>query len=425
MTGKHRSAVPWPITVVAATVLASCAFGDGRGEWAGTITDSAGIRVVHNPEEGLWCPGDEWTFAEALLIGSVEGDPAYEFGRIASIQVGADGSIFVFDPQASEVRVFDPEGVPLRSFGRRGRGPGEFGSAAAGVFLMDDGQLVVPDVGTGRISRFSSEGEFLGSIAASFAGGFPVRWDSDGDGSLVVQRRSMGINEDPNLEVGDPLMRIAADGSEEMLVLMPQAKTVWMEGNAPRFRYFETEPSWDLGPSGTLRTAMTQEYRIALRGKDGSIHTVVTKPSSQRAVTDGDKFRYETLLREALARTGISPEAVQRQIDRLSYGTTFPAFNQLMEGPDGTTVVQQIGELNEMERLDLSEEQSRRMGSGTWDVFDTDGRYLGPVELPERFTPMVWQPDAVYGRWLDDQDVAHVRRLSLTRSTRSAGEPCR
>lgn len=424
MTKKSRSTVPWPI-VAAAVALAGCGPADRAPEWAGTVTDSAGIRVVHNPEQGLWCADDEWTFTDALLIGAEGGDPAYEFGKITSIQVSPDGSIFVFDPLASEVRVFDPGGMHVRTFGRRGKGPGEFGSAAAGIFLMDDGQLLVPDIGNGRINRMSPDGEFLGSVPASYAGGFPVRWDGAGDGSLVVQRRAMGMNEDPDLETGDPLVRIAPDGSETTLVIMPKAKTVWMEGNAPRFRYFETEPSWDLGPSGTLRTGMTQEYRIALRGGDGVIRTILTRPSPPRAVTDADKFRYETLLREALTRTGISPDAVQRQIDRLSFGTTFPAFNQVMEGPDGTTLVQRIGELSEMERLDLSEEQSRRMGSSTWDVFDADGRFLGPIDLPSRFTPMVWQTAVVHGRWLDDQDVAHVRSLNIVPGARSPGEPCR
>jgi len=97
----------------------------------------------------------------------------------------------------------------------------------------------------------------------------------------------------------------------------------------------------------------------------------------------------------------------------------------MLAGCRETTPVQRIGELSEMERLDLSEEQSRRLGSGTWDVFAADGRFLGPIELPGRFTPMVWQSDAVYGRWLDDEDVAHVRKLNLDRGAAIPGASCR
>jgi hypothetical protein len=195
---------------------------------------------------------------------------------------------------------------------------------------------------------------------------------------------------------------------------MPKAKTVWMEGAAARFKYFETEPSWDLGPSGDLRTAMTQVYRIDIRGPDGSIHTSFTKPSPGRPVTDQDLSRFEALMRDALERMELSPAAIQRQLDNFAFGTTFPAFNRIMEGPDGTTLVQQIDELSAISALDLSEEMSRRLGSRTWDVFDADERYLGEIVLPARFSPMVWETSAVYGRWLDDLDRHYVLKLDLS-----------
>jgi hypothetical protein len=290
---------------------------------------------------------------------------------------------------------------------------------------MDDDRLVIPDLNNQRISSMSLEGDFLESAMASYASGFPVRWDSDGGGSVVVQRRAMSYNEDPDLEAGDPLVRIDRDGGEETLVILPKAETVWMEGNAPRFRYFATEPSWDVGPSGTLRTAMTQLYRIELRGGDAQIRSVITKPSPPRPVTDGDRDRFIELMRDALTRMDLTPSGVDRQIDRLNFGTTFPAFNQVMEGPEGTTLVQGINDLAEMEALDLSEEMSKRLGSLTWDVFDPEGRFLGTIALPARFTPMVWQHDAVYGRWLDEMDRSHVRKLNLEGVGREPEGGCR
>jgi hypothetical protein len=397
--------------------LSSCSPENRSREWGGSIQDSLGIRVVHNPDQGLWGPGEGWTLEEELVIGTDEGDPAYQFGRITGIQVDPGGRIFVFDQMAKEVRVFDPQGIHLRTFGGAGQGPGEFSGSARDLFLMVDGRLTVPDLGNGRIGWMSLEGELLTSAPASFAGGFPVRWDSDGQGTVVVQRRAMGFNEDPELEAGDPLVRIHPDGTEETLVLMPKAETVWMEGAAPRFRYFATEPSWDLGPSGILRTAMTKHYRIEFRESGGAVHTILTKPSPPRPVTGDDLRRFRELMRGALARMDLSPDAIQRQIDGLSFDDTFPAFNRIMEGPQGTTLVQQITDLNEMRTLDLSQEMSRRLGSLLWDVFDAQHRYLGTVELPPRFEPMVWRADAVYGRWLDEVDRHHVMKLGLRMAT--------
>ncbi len=383
--------------------------------WSGSISDSLGIRVVHNPADGLWAPGDEWSFAEALTIGSDTLGAAYQFGEVTSVAVAPDGTILVFDRMASEVRTFDAEGRHLRSIGREGAGPGEFSSSASGMFLMADGRLAVPDMRNTRITWLDLEGSFVSSTPTSYASGFPVLWDSDGSGRLVVQRRAMGQNQDTTLAQGDPLVQLDDSGGETELVVLPKARTVRMEGNAPRFTYFETEPSWDLGPSGTLRTGMTQEYRIEVRGADGTIRSILTLPREGRPVTQADRARYAELMRDALTRMGVAPDGVQRQIDRMEFGSTFPAFNQLMEGPDGTTLVQQVRDLDQIEQLDLSEERSRRLGSSEWDVFAEDGRYLGAVSLPERFKPLVWAQDAVFGRWLDDLDRAHVRKLAIRR----------
>jgi len=401
---------------VAAAAILSCQPDSRSDDWAGTVRDSAGILIVENPKEGLWEPGEEWTFSETLTIGADEVDPDYQFGKITSIQVGPDGLIFVMDQMAGEIRVFDQEGSFVRALGGRGEGPGEFSGSAADVFLMEGYRLAVPDLGNQRISLLSPEGEFLGSTMTSYASGFPVRWGGDGAEFVFVQRRAMGFNEDPDLEAGDPLVRIDLEGNEETLVIMPKAETVWMEGAAARFRYFASEPTWDVGPGGTILTAMTQVYRIDFLNPDGSMARILTKDSPSRPVAERDLARFVELMRDALKRMELSPSAVQRQIDNLSFGTTFPAFNRIMVGPEGTTFVQQIGDLHTMERLDLSEEMSRRLGANTWEVFDAESRYLGVITLPERFTPMAWESDAVYGRWLDGLDRSHMMKLTLVRN---------
>jgi hypothetical protein len=74
--------------LITAIGASSCTDGDRAREWMGSVQDSAGIRLVSNPEEGLWCPGGEWTFTDGLTIGADVGDPTYEFGKITGIQVG-------------------------------------------------------------------------------------------------------------------------------------------------------------------------------------------------------------------------------------------------------------------------------------------------------------------------------------------------
>lgn len=401
---------------LALLAVSSCVGEVRPPDWAGTEADSAGIRLIHNPAVGLWAEGEGWGFSETLTIGADAGDPNYEFGRITDVAVGPDGDLFVLDGMAGEIKVFDGAGAFLRAFGGRGEGPGEFSAGAAALCLTDGGRLVVPDMGNQRISWISLHGEPLASERTSYSQGFPVRWDCDGHGTILVQRRAMGFNENADLEAGDPLARIDARGVDSTLVLLPKAQTVWMEGATPRFRYFATEPSWDLGPSRTLRTAMTAEYRIELRGSDGAVHTVITKDSPFRPVTEADRERFLELMRAALVRMDLSPGAIQSQISNLSFGDTLPVLNQVMEGPGGTTLIQQVADLNDLETLDLSVEMSRRLGSLKWDVFDSDGRFLGEIQLPPRFTPLVWTSDTVVGRWMDDLDRHHLKVFAVVSS---------
>src|SRR5690606_2813863 len=95
-------------------VLAACGGAPGSADWAGTVRDSAGIRIVENPAVGLWRRGEEWRVVEELRIGVTEGEPEYMFGNITGMAADRDGRIYVLDQQAQEVRIFDAQGTFLR-----------------------------------------------------------------------------------------------------------------------------------------------------------------------------------------------------------------------------------------------------------------------------------------------------------------------
>ena len=50
-----------------------------------------------------------------------------------------------------------------------------------------------------------------------------------------------------------------------------------------------------------------------------------------------------------------------------------------------------------------------------WSVFDTDGRWLGQVAMPEGFTVYHIGTDYVLGRWRDDLDVEHIMLYGLVK----------
>ena len=68
---------------------------------------------------------------------------------------------------------------------------------------------------------------------------------------------------------------------------------------------------------------------------------------------------------------------------------------------------------------DLSEEELESFNptldqnSSKWDVFDSEDRYLGVVELSDRFTPFLVKGDRCYGVHRDEYDVQYVQVLRI------------
>ena len=154
-TARLTALAPLPIVAIA------CSTGDTASTWAGTVTDSAGVQVVHNPLEGIWGPRDAWALEEVLSIGELLGEPEYQFGQIISVDTDDAGNVYIADFQAQEARVFDSEGLYTHTIGGAGAGPGEIGMGLSGVFALPD-EVFVPDIGNGRINRCAHDGELLG-----------------------------------------------------------------------------------------------------------------------------------------------------------------------------------------------------------------------------------------------------------------------
>jgi hypothetical protein len=48
-----------------------------------------------------------------------------------------------------------------------------------------------------------------------------------------------------------------------------------------------------------------------------------------------------------------------------------------------------------------------------WEVFDSEGRFLGVVAMPSRFDPMVFRGGKIYGTWRDELDVSYAVRFGI------------
>jgi hypothetical protein len=88
-------------------------------------------------------------------------------------------------------------------------------------------------------------------------------------------------------------------------------------------------------------------------------------------------------------------------------------MSQLLVGPDGTLWVQQIQTADQIGATGAIDLQD--MGSSVWEIFDSEGRFLGATTFPDRFQPLRVLGDSFWGIQRDDLDVASVLGLRLVR----------
>lgn len=405
------------LLLAALPALQAC--GGGGSAWQGTVTDSAGVAVVHNPATTIWGPGDEWTVTEDLKIGSVGGDPHYQFGQLTSVAVAGDGTIYVNDLQAVEVKAYDSQGQFLRTIGSKGSGPGEFVQPLF-VLVGPDGSVIVPDLGNQRVNRFGPDGEPRGSFPIQMQAGIPARWMVDDAGRLLAQLRGLNIPGMAALAEGDPIVVYDTTGAVvDTVALLPKGQTV--EGITEEnlsIKVFAPEPVWDLDSTGSVYYAMNDQYRILVNSPDGALQKIITRDVTQKPVEESDRTAILRAMREQYQQFGVPPQQLDQLMQAIGFADFYPAFGNLFVGPGGTLWVQRIRSARDMagEAEEAAEFDPQNIGSPEWEVFDAEGRYLGVVTLPERFTPVGGKGDDLYGIWRDELDVQYVLRLKVNRT---------
>src|SRR5690606_36959635 len=146
----------------------------------------------------------EWTVADDVWIGAVDGDGPDVFGSITALAADAEGRIHLFDGQSYELRTFGPDGSFISRFGRRGGGPGEF-QHVIGISLAPDGTLRVID---GQNARYTSlQGDEVAAPYRRGAGVYTVPWVGGHGGEYLYDVVLV-----PGGEPGEVLVRVNADG---------------------------------------------------------------------------------------------------------------------------------------------------------------------------------------------------------------------
>lgn len=410
-----------PVVAAAlAAFAAGCAGTDGD-EWQGTVRDSAGVAIVENPAQGMWSADERPAITEALRIGETEGGRAeLQFGTIAGLDIDSQGNIHVLDQQASKIRVFGPDGSYLREMGGPGSGPGELSPAAVGLIITPGDTVVVPDPAQARLTRYAPDGEPLGSTPLNMAQGIPMRWDVMPDRRMVSQVRMMPMpgSQPPAggqpAEMHDWLLLRAPDGTVTDTVLeLPAGQTFqFQQGGGARIRIFEPEPIWAIDSEGRIIYGINSDYRLRMHDEQGELQRIVTLPFELRPVTETDQDAFRRFIQEAWANAGVPPAAMDQLLAGLSFGDNYPAFANIIGGPNGTIWVQHVKTAQDVAD-EGGEFSAQDVGASDFDVFDAEGRFMGVLALPDRFQPLRVSGDRIYGVWRDELDVQHVMVLEF------------
>lgn len=403
--------------------------GADPNSWQASVDTFGQTITVRTLAGSVW--GGEASLVPELVIGELDGPEEYLFGEIRSVEVGEDGTIFVLDVHVPAVRVFDSDGIHLRTIGKEGNGPGEYKSPD-GMAILPDGRVLVRDPPNGRITVYDAEGHFLEQWPLT--GGFNTdrRFYVDQNGrsfaNTILERGTSPWDWTYGVVVyspaGEILDTIPAPTWDYDL---PRLTASNENSSTARGVPFHPIPTWTFSPLGYMVGGLPTEYRIDLNRSDSSILSI---EKVHQAVP--------VLSAEADERRQSMTRSLRRRFPGWSWNgppipEQKPPFKEIFTSREGDIWVSLSTEGNPLMTDGEAAEVERATGSRplrffepiVFDVFTSDGRYLGQVPTPASFRlepePVV-RGDHVWAVTRDELDIPRVVRFRIVPPEEKNGE---
>lgn len=363
--------------------------------------------------------GSEWGEArlvEELRMGRIEGADHDMFGQVGGLAVTSEGDVLVYDAHATALRRYDAEGRYQGTIGGTGSGPGEYRNVA-GLAVLRDGRIVVNDFGNGRYNLYAPDGEFLDTwpVRPAIAARRPLHPHPDG-GVFLHDMRLEGAGQTRH----EILVHLSGEGvpGDTVIVLHADYRPPGLEVRTDRLAVGQTVPfsptrGWSITAEGDLVSMVGERYAIDVHRSDGSILRLIRRVDPV-AVTPAERAVEEARVREFFARF-----TEGWRWDGPAIPDSKPPIQWVHTGRDGTIWVQiaQPGTaIPEAERTQDARSFVRE--AVVFDVFDSQGRFLGQVQAPDgvRLDPYpVFDRDWVWAVVQDEAHVDYVVRFRIVR----------
>lgn len=359
----------------------------------------------------------QWRLVEEVRVGTADGAEAYAFSPGPLVAARADGTVFVADGGALEVRVFDARGRHLRSFGRRGAGPGEF--LAVGEMGWRADTLWVTDPMQLRTTLFTLDGRVvrtIGAVTRATGEYMPAgAWALLANGAVLArpggaQRTEGGIPLLHRL----PLLRIDPATERTDTLAWRELRNRMLRVPDGRSLLTLVQP-WDDTPLFAVAADGSSVVRVDRALPEGGEPVFrVTRFSPEGRRLFSRVFRYPPVPIEAgwrrewgakMARdiAEVRPVGNVRALADVLAREVFvpavmPPVTAVVAGTDGTVWLRR---------------EERGGATVEWLVLDASGRLSASVRTPAGLTVQQASRTHVWGTITDDLDVPYVLRFRV------------
>lgn len=382
-------------TFLLALALVGCQSAPEDAASEGMIRDSAGVQIVTSTTPA-WKEGEGWQVdtVPMTVIGADENDPQQQWRYVQAAARLSDGHVAV--AAEGSIRLFGPDGRFVRLISRSGEGPGEF--RAVHELRALPGDTLVADAGFGyQIAHFAPGGSlvreerFEREELSRFG-----PW-KECDMGMLADGSRYGCKNDPSIplsatnrvDVVDANFRSSAGPGllrqlSRIWIVSPARDTAYPVGItagieqfgvrlAPGREVFVVHPfhSWSRVTSGgeplRLAIATNPDYRIELWSPTGKLERIIERTGARLAPSAQDAEQARASMDNQLKY--MDQPTRERVLAEVPTPDSLAAVVGLAITPAGDVLVQREGFL-------LSQQAS------VWDVFASDGRFLGAIRIP-------------------------------------------